>query len=182
MRGFHIFMRALPAILAARPAAHVVIVGGDGVSYGAAPEGSQSWKEQFLSEVRDRIPLERVHFVGRIPYPKFVSLMQATRLHIYATYPFVLSWSMLEAMSAGAIVLGSATPPVVEMIEAGRNGLLYDFFDSEGLARTAIEVLAEPDRFATLGTAARQTIVDRFDLARNCLPAWLRQIDEVAST
>ncbi|MGE0701622.1 MAG: glycosyltransferase, partial [Hyphomicrobiaceae bacterium] len=132
MRGFHIFMRALPAILAARPNAQAVIVGGDAVSYGPAPPGG-SWKAKMLAEMQDRLPMDRVHFVGQIPYQAFISLMQVTRLHIYATYPFVLSWSALEAMAAGAVVLGSATPPVTEVIEHERTGLLYDFFDVDGL-------------------------------------------------
>lgn len=180
LRGYHIFMRALPAILAARPDARVVIVGGDGVSYGARPPEGTTWKERFLGEVQDRLPADRVHFAGQIPYPAFVSLMQVSRLHVYATYPFVLSWSMLEAMSAGALVLGSATPPVTEMIEHGRNGLLYDFFDIEGLARQAIEALAEPGRFTAMRGEARRTIVERYDLATVTLPAWLRCVGDVA--
>ena len=171
MRGFHIFMRALPRILAARPKAHVVIVGGDGVSYGAPPPKGQTWKAIFLAEVADRLPMERVHFVGQVPYANFIALMQISRLHIYATYPFVLSWSMLEAMSAGALVLGSATPPVTEMIEHGRNGLLYDFFDIEALAASAIDALAHPERHAGLRANARRFIAERYDLASVCLPA-----------
>ena len=180
MRGFHIFMRALPRILAARPEAHVVIVGGDGVSYGPAAPNGETWKARFLTEVKDRLPLDRVHFVGQIPYQAFVGLMQATRLHVYATYPFVLSWSMLEAMSAGALVLGSATPPVTEMIEHGRNGLLYDFFDLDSLERSAIAALAEPERFADIRERARRTIVERFDLSAVCLPAWRARIEASA--
>lgn len=179
MRGFHIFMRALPRILAGRPEAHAVIVGGDSVSYGAPPAKGQTWKDIFVAEVADRLPMDRVHFVGQVPYADFVALMQVTRLHIYATYPFVLSWSMLEAMSAGALVLGSATPPVTEVIEDGRNGLLYDFFDVEGLASRAVQALAHPERHAGLRANARRDIVERYDLAAVCLPEWLRCVDRV---
>lgn len=181
MRGFHIFMRALPRILTARPAAHVAIVGGEGVSYGRPPGDGGSWKSKLLAEVGQGLPKERVHFLGQIPYQAFVSLMQATRLHIYATYPFVLSWSMLEAMSAGALVLASSTPPVTEMIEDGRNGLLYDFFDVEGLARRAIAALAEPEKHLELRQQARADVVRRFDLERQCLPEWLATIDAVTA-
>jgi glycosyltransferase involved in cell wall biosynthesis len=180
LRGYHILMRALPAILAARPEAQAVIVGGDGVSYGAPPPKGQSWKQMFLGEVVERLPMERVHFVGQLPYRSFVALMQVSRLHIYGTYPFVLSWSMLEAMSAGALVLGSATGPVTEVIEHGWNGLLYDFLDVDGLAKAAIEALAEPGRHQELREAARRTIVERFDLATVCLPAWLKSVREIA--
>ncbi len=173
-RGYHVFMRALPRILEARPNAHAVIVGGDSVSYGApAPEG-KTWKEIFLAEVRDRLPLERVHFVGRIPYPDFVSLMQTSMAHVYLTYPFVLSWSMLEAMSAGALVIGSRTEPVEEVIRDGENGLLVDFFDQDALVACAVEALAHPERFRDVRHAARRSIVEGYDLRRRCLPQWLK--------
>jgi len=176
-RGYHIFLRALPEVLRARPKARVVIVGGDGVSYGRAPaEGS--WKDIFLSEVGDRLDLSRVHFVGKVPYPDFVRLMQISRAHAYLTYPFVLSWSMVEAMAAGALVIGSDTAPVREVIRPGENGLLVDFFDVAAWSRTMIEALADPARFDPLRRAARQTVLDRYDLHRICLP---QQVDWVES-
>jgi glycosyltransferase involved in cell wall biosynthesis len=169
-RGYHIFMRALPAILKARPEAQVVIVGGDEVSYGAAPKGAKGWKDVILSEVTDRLDLSRVHFAGKVPYPTFVNLMQVTRVHAYLTYPFVLSWSMLEAMGAGALVVGSATAPVQEVIRDGENGLLVDFFDVPGWSGRLIETLADPDRFDAIRAQARRTILSRYDLKSHCLP------------
>ena len=156
-------MRALPAILAARPTAHAVIVGGDSISYGAAAPAGQTWKEIFLSEVRDRIPLSRVHFVGKIPYVDYVSLLQVSAAHIYLTYPFVLSWSMLEAMSAGAPLIASSTPPVLEVVEQDVNGVLVDFFDVDGLAQIAIDVLAHPHKYFDMRKAGRKTIVESYD-------------------
>lgn len=179
-RGYHIFMRALPAILAARPAAQVVIVGGDGQSYGAAPaEGT--WKERFLAEVRGRIDPARVHFTGRIARPRFVALMQVARVHAYLTYPFVLSWSMLEAMSAGALVIASRTGPVTEVITDGENGRLVDFFDVAGWSEAIIAALADPARDAPLRAAARQTILDRYDLRTRCLPRLVQFVEEAAA-
>ena len=175
-RGYHIFMRALPAVLAARPSAQVVIVGGEGVSYGAKP-AKGTWKQIFLDEVRDRLDLARVHFVGNVPYPTFVDLMKVARVHAYLTYPFVLSWSMLEAMSAGALVVGSRTPPVEELISDGVNGRLVDFFDIAGLAAVLTETLAEPRRFMHLRQAARQTILDRYDLETRCLPQLIELVE-----
>lgn len=172
-RGYHIFMRALPAILKARPNARVVIVGGDGISYGAAAPKGQTWKQMFLDEVRDRLPLDRVHFVGKVPYPQFVALMQVSAVHVYLTYPFVLSWSMLEAMSAGAYVIGSRTPPVEEAIEDGVTGELTDFFDTGALAERVIRALAEPDRLKPVRARARASIVAGYDLRTRCLPGWL---------
>ncbi len=162
-RGYHIFMRALPEVLKARPNAQVVIVGGDEVSYGAAPKDAKGWKDLILSEVKDRLDLSRVHFMGKVPYDQFTALMQVSRAHSYLTYPFVLSWSMIEAMSAGAHVIGSATKPVQEVIADGVNGSLVDFFDVPGWSAKLTEALAEPEKFRPLRAAARQTALDRYD-------------------
>ena len=169
-RGYHIFMRALPAVLRARPNAQVVIVGGDEVSYGAAPKGAKGWKEHFLAEVRDDLDLSRVHFMGKIPYPQFVSLMQISRAHAYLTYPFVLSWSMIEAMAAGCHVVASNTAPVAEAITNGVNGTLVDFFDVGAWSAALTQALAEPERYEALRVAARQTALTHYDLRRVCLP------------
>jgi glycosyltransferase involved in cell wall biosynthesis len=169
-RGYHIFMRALPKVLAARPNAEVVIVGGDEVSYGAAPQDAKGWKDVILSEVRDKLDLTRVHFLGRVPYDHFTALMQVSRAHAYLTYPFVLSWSMLEAMSAGALVVGSSTPPVQEVIQHGTNGLLVNFFDLPAWEKTLIGALGNPSAYFDIRRAARQTIVDRYDLRAISLP------------
>nr|WP_152826432.1 glycosyltransferase [Fertoeibacter niger] len=172
-RGYHTFMRALPAVLAARPQAQVMIVGGNEVSYGRAAPDKKSWKDIYLAEVQDRLDLSRVHFLGKVPYAVFTSLMQISRAHAYLTYPFVLSWSMLEAMSAGAHVIGSRTAPVQELITDGVNGTLVDFFDVPGWSAALIAALAEPARFLPLRTAARQTIVQNYDLRSTCLPRML---------
>lgn len=174
-RGYHIFMRALPAVLKARPEAQVVIVGGDEVSYGAAPKDAKGWKEKILSEVRDQLDLSRVHFMGKVPYDQFVALMQVSRAHAYLTYPFVLSWSMIEAMSAGAHVIGSATAPVQDVLVDGVNGSLVDFFDVPGWSAKLTEALAQPEKFLPHRAAARQTALDRYD-QRILLP---RMIDFV---
>jgi glycosyltransferase involved in cell wall biosynthesis len=177
-RGYHIFMRALPEVLAARPEAHAVIVGGDGVSYGQSPPPGKTWKDIFLDEVKDRLDMRRVHFVGQLPYATFIDLMRVSSVHAYLTYPFVLSWSMLEAMCAGAYVVGSRTPPVEEMIEHGVNGKLVDFFDVKAWSAALIEALAERQRFEPLRSAARQTIVDGYDYRRVCLPRMVEFVEK----
>jgi glycosyltransferase involved in cell wall biosynthesis len=179
-RGFHVFMRALPEVLAARPDAQVVVVGGDAISYGIAPKFASSWREALLREVGSRIDLGRVHFLGRVAYPTFRSLMQVTRVHAYLTYPFVLSWSMLEAMSAGALVVGSRTAPVQEVIEDGLNGRLVDFFDIKGWSETLIRALAEPKADDPLRRAARETVLDRYDVSK-CLPAMIDFVEGAAA-
>lgn len=112
MRGYHQFMRALPEILRQRPQAHVVIVGGDGVSYGSPAPLGTSYKQIYLDEVRGQLDMSRVHFVNRVPYDVLVSLLRISAAHVYLTVPFVLSWSLLEAMSLGALVIGSDSEPV----------------------------------------------------------------------
>lgn len=179
-RGYHSFMRALPDVLAARPNAQVVIVGGDDVSYGATAPQGQTWKQIFLDEVKDRLDLGRVHFLGKVPYPQFVALMQISRVHAYLTYPFVLSWSMLEAMSAGAYVVGSRTAPVEELIKDGVNGRLVDFFDIKGWSEALTEGLANPQRFMPLRRAARQTILDNYDLQNVCMPRLVAFVESFA--
>ena len=176
-RGYHIFMRALPAVMKERPDAQVVIVGGDEVSYGAAPKGAKGWKDTFLNEVKDQLDLSRVHFMGKVPYPTFVSLMQVSRAHAYLTYPFVLSWSMLESMAAGAHVVGSDTAPVRELIRDGENGTLVDFFDAKGWSKALVKALARPETFLDLRRAARQTILEGYDLRSVCLPAMVEYVE-----
>jgi glycosyltransferase involved in cell wall biosynthesis len=175
-RGYHVFMRALPAVLASRPNAHVVIVGGDGLSYGTPNPDGVSWKQRFLREVHDRLDLSRVHFVGRIAYDQFLALMQVTRVHAYLSYPFVLSWSMLEAMSAGALVVGSNTPPVAELIRDGENGRLVEFFDVRAWSNVLVDSLSSPDEMLAMRRAGRQAVIEHYDLKRHCLP---RQISFV---
>ncbi|HVZ43703.1 MAG TPA: glycosyltransferase [Ramlibacter sp.] len=178
-RGYHSFMRALPELMSLRPQAHVVIAGGDDTSYGAKPPPGTTWKDVFLKEVAGRIDMKRLHYVGRIPHNVLTQLMQVSAAHVYLTYPFVLSWSTLEAMSCGCLVVGSRTAPVEEVIEHGVNGLLVDFFDPAAIARTVADALARREELAPLREAARRTIVERFDLQSICLP---RQIDLVLRT
>ena len=175
-RGFHIFMRALPEILKQRPNAHVLIIGRDEVSYGSAPKAGGTWREVMLTEVGRHLPMARVHFLGGLPYKDYLRVMQISTCHVYLTYPFVLSWSCVEAMSAGRVVLASRTGPVTEVIKHGKNGLLFDFFDVAALSKQVIEVLAQPEAFVALGVEARKTVVERYDLKSKCLPALLRLI------
>jgi glycosyltransferase involved in cell wall biosynthesis len=167
-RGYHSFMRALPRLFQLRPNARIVIVGGDDNGYGSVPE-TGTWRQKYLDEVRERIDLSRVHFVGKVPHASLIDLFRITRCHVYLTYPFVLSWSMLEAMSSGALVIGSRTGPVEDVIENGENGLLVDFFDPDAIAARIAEVLKAPDAFDPLRARARQTVLERFALER-CVP------------
>ena len=181
-RGYHVFMRSLPELLRRRPLAQVVLVGGDEVSYGTRPADGRSWKDTLIQEVRPRIPdtdWQRVHFVGKLAYEHYLALMQVSRVHVYLTYPFVLSWSLLEAMSVGAAIVASDTAPVKEAITHGEHGLLVPFFDGQALVNRTCELLESPDLRQALGHRARQHIQACYDLQNICLPAQLRWVHEL---
>jgi glycosyltransferase involved in cell wall biosynthesis len=184
VRGYHIFMRALPRILAERPRAEILVIGGDGTSYGAPPPPGKTWKSLFLDEVAEQIDKRRVHFTGHLPYRDYLRVLQVSSAHVYLTYPFVLSWSLLEALSAGCVVIGSDTAPVREVIN-GENGILVPFFDPDQLAERVIEALAYPRQFRSIRANARRTILDQYDLKRTCLPkltAFIHRSESAASS
>jgi glycosyltransferase involved in cell wall biosynthesis len=175
-RGFHTFMRALPALLRERPNARVLIVGTDEVSYGSKPAGGGTWRQVMLAEVGAQLPMERVHFLGRVPYADYLRILQVSACHVYLSYPFVLSWSCVEALAAGCLVVGSRTAPVEEVIQHGDNGFLFDFFDPAALAAQVAEVLDKRATLSALRERARQGVVERYDLQTVCLPQLMRLI------
>jgi len=162
VRGFHIFMRAAEKILQRVPDCQIVVVGGDDISYGPRPKDAAHWREKMLREVR--LDPSRIHFLGRVPYPTYQRVLQVSAAHVYLTYPFVLSWSLLEAMASGCLVIGSDTAPVREVIEHGRNGLLVDFFDVEGIAESLQTILAGSSKYTDLRELARATVLGRYPL------------------
>ena len=178
-RGFETFMRSLPKILSERPAAQILVIGGDGVSYGPRlPEG-QSHRQRLLEEMGSSLDISRVHFLGRVPYLRFLDILHVSRVHIYLTYPFVLSWSMLEAMASGCLVVGSRTAPVEEVITDGVNGLLVDFFSHEEVTERTLEALRDARHHDGLRIAARRTVIERYDLHRVCLPAQINLLEHI---
>ena len=177
-RGFPTFMRSLELILKRRPRACAIVVGGKEVSYGVPlPEG-QNYLDVMLDQVD--IDRKRVYFMDRVPYQKFLSVLQISSAHIYLTIPFVLSWSMLEAMASGCLVIGSDTPPVQELIEHDKNGLLVDFFSPEAIADAVDRVMESKSRLQRIRMDARRTIVERYDMKRVSLPRQLRLIELIA--
>ena len=159
-RGFHTFMRAVPQILAQHPDCEIVIVGGNGVSYGSKPAGFANWRSKMQNEVC--FDAARVHFLGQIPYARYRSLLQVSKAHVYLTYPFVLSWSVLEAMACGCAVIGSDTAPVRELVKDGDNGLLIDFFDVQAIAGKVGGALDGGNALAAMRERAARSVRDGY--------------------
>lgn len=178
LRGFHIVMRALPALLEAVPDVTVLMIGSDGQrGYGKATPDGSTWRAHMARELGRKIDPNRVLFTGKVPHETMIGALSISWAHVYYTYPFVLSWSLVEAMACECLIVGSDTPPLRDAIVNGRNGILHDFFDVGALSKTLIEVCRNPAPYAAMRKAARQTVVERFDQKNVCLPAWLKEID-----
>jgi glycosyltransferase involved in cell wall biosynthesis len=154
-RGFHLMMRTLPHLMRARKDIKVVMVGGDGISYGTGPAQGGTWRDVMMREVGDQLDMERVVFPGRIPYQTYLAMMKRSDAHVYLTYPFVASWSLREALAMGCAVVGSDTQPVREFITDGENGILASFFDPPGLADTVLRLLEDKSLSQGLREKAR---------------------------
>ena len=182
-RGWSSFARALPRIQARRPKARCIIVGRNNGYYGPEPEGGQAgknWRDVFLDEVHEELDFSRIHFLGPVPQNVMRHLMALSRAHVYLTYPSVLSYSPLEAMSTGAPLVGSDTSPVREVIMHGENGLLVDFHDPGQLAEAVCGLLEDESLRERLGRTGRETILHNYDLRQVCLPRWDRVIRGLA--
>jgi glycosyltransferase involved in cell wall biosynthesis len=177
-RGFPEFIESIAYLQERRPNCHVVIVGSDRVCYGKALPNGESYKDYMLKKVP--LDLSRVHFVGSLPYGLYLKVIQASQVHVYLTRPFVLSWSMIESMSTGCLVLGSDTAPVKEVIKDGENGLLADFFSPKQIADRISEVLDHPTRMAELRQKARETALERYSLEQ-LLPCHVQLVKDVAN-
>lgn len=177
-RGFPQFMRVVERLQKERPNLQVLILGNDRVAYGSQKEDGKGLKNWAMTELD--LDMDRTHFLGLKPLGYLRDMMRITTAHIYLTAPFVLSWSMMETMSAGALIVGSATEPVEEMIQQGENGLLVPFFDEDKLFEQVMSVLKNPSEFEPLRQAARQSILDSYSV-RDLLPQYRKLIDDVAS-
>ncbi|QNJ18448.1 glycosyl transferase/ family 4 [Synechococcus sp. A18-25c] len=178
-RGCLTFIRSIPAIQRLCPTVKIVVVGGhEGVSYGQEPPVA-NWRDICLAQIRGHYDESSIHFVGNLDYQSFLSLLKLSTCHVYLTYPFVLSWSLLEAMSVGLPIVGSSTAPVQEVIRDGENGMLVDFFSPDQLAHAVAEILSDREKAIALGRAARETILANYSLER-CVPQQLQLMQLVA--
>ena len=155
-RGFHVFMRSISSICANQPDCHIVIAGGDDVAYGL-PIRHGTYRQNLINELG--IDSNRIHFVGKLPRADYLNLLQITSAHVYLTVPFVISWSMLEAMAMGCPIVASDTPPVKEFLQHERNGLLVDFFSPEEITQSVIQLLNNLKLGEILGENARHHII-----------------------
>lgn len=164
-RGFHEFMDAMRIVLNTRPNTHVVIAGTDRVCYGAKTDGP-SHKEQELE--KGGFDESRVHWVGSLNRGDYQKMLRSSCCHVYLTRPFILSWSMLEAMSFGLPMVVSKTPPCEEVVKHDVNGLLADFRSPYHIAQKIVELLSDREKAERLGKAARETILEKYALIK-CL-------------
>jgi glycosyltransferase involved in cell wall biosynthesis len=178
-RGFPSFMRAAKRVLDRMPDAEIVVAGADGAGYGPLPAEGGTWRARMERELGP--PPGRIHFVGTLGHGAFLDLLKVSSVHVYLTVPFVLSWSLIEALSAGCVVVGSRTPPVEEVIEDGVNGFLADFFDHEAIAGRICDALGRRDRLDELRRRARATVIGRYD-HQTCLPKLERFLTDLAGT
>lgn len=174
-RGFPQLIETISILQQKRPQCHFVIVGKNRVAYGKNLPNGKTYKEAMLEKFP--LDLNRVHFTDLLPYNEYLQVLQASSVHIYLTRPFVLSWSMLEALSTGCLIVASDTAPVTEVIEDGVNGLLVDFFSPEQISDRVIEALDNPEKMAEIRTKARETILERYDLAK-LLPQHLQWVKD----
>ncbi|WP_392477869.1 glycosyltransferase [Nostoc sp. C110] len=174
-RGFPQFIEAVALLQQQRPHCHVVIVGENRVAYGKPLRDGKTYKEVMLEKYD--LDLSRVHFTGWLPDVEYLQVLQASAAHVYLTRPFVLSWSMLEVLSASNLLIGSKTASVTEVIQDGVNGLLVDFFSPQEICDRIAEALNHPEKMAAIRAKARQTILDRYDLAQ-LLPQHLQWIQQ----
>lgn len=174
-RGFPQLIETISILQQKRPQCHFVIVGKDRVAYGKNLPDGKTYKEVMLEKFP--LDLSRVHFTDLLPYDEHLQVLQASSVHIYLTRPFVLSWSMLEALATGCLIVASDTAPVTEVIEDGINGLLVNFFDPQQISDRVIEALANPEKMSTIRTKARETILESYDLA-NLLPQHLQWVKD----
>lgn len=160
-RGFPQFMKMVEKLLKKRPNVHVIIAGEDRICYRGEP-GIKSYKSLMLEKLD--IDLNRVHFVGGLSYVDYLKFLQISAAHIYLTVPFVLSWSILEAMSTECCVIASETKPVLEVIKDNNNGLLIDFFDTNKLLKQVEFTLDNKDKMQEIRQKARQTVLENYEL------------------
>ena len=180
LRGAHVFMRMLPRLFALVPDAHVLMIGADDPGiYGIPPAGGGTWLKALQRELAGRLDPARLHVLPPLPPAQLHRVFSAVTAHVYLTWPFVLSWSLLEAMACEALVVASDTAPVRDVIGHGKNGLLVDFFDGEAMAQRLARICRDPARHDPLRRAARATVVDRYDRERVCEPAWLELVEAV---
>lgn len=176
-RGFPQFMEAMALLLERRSRTHVVVAGSERVCYGGPRSDGRSWKEVMLDKLS--LPQDRLHFTGSLPYGQYRTVLQASSVHVYLTRPFVLSWSAVEAMACGCLMVASDTPPVREVVRHDENGLLADFFSPEDIADKVEQALEDKEQARRLRAAARATAEERYSLAR-LLPIHCRLMTDTA--
>jgi len=160
LRGFDSFMRALPVVMARHPSVRVLVVGDDERGYGAAHPSGRPLRQVMLDELEGQLDLNRLHFLGRIPHPQLIGILQASWVHVYLSYPFVMGWSLLEAMACGCSIVASQGDPVQETIQDGVEGVLVPMDDPNRLSQRILALLNDAELRSRLSVAARRRALD----------------------
>jgi glycosyltransferase involved in cell wall biosynthesis len=164
VRGFDLFLAVAERIARERSDVLFVIAGDERAYYGwdSFHAGGQTFKDWSLTQ--SKIDPSRLVFLGHVPAETLAETLRRSDLHLYLTVPFVVSWSLFNALASGVVVLGADVGPVVEVIEPGVSGLVAPLFDVDAMAETALRVLDDPAGFAPLGRAGRRLIEERYGL------------------
>ena len=176
MRGFPTFMRALPNLQKQHTSAHVIVVGGEGVSYSSKSEDGRSWKMILMEELESELDLERIHFVPRLEHEDLIKIYLRSNLHVYLSNAFVLSWSLTEIMACGTPILGLNNAMMKELVVPGKTGALYQGSE-EGLGQAISDLLHNPDKLRSWGNQARQKIDEEYRLSNS-----MEQLEQILHT
>lgn len=177
-RGFPAFMEAIALLQARRPRMHALVLGEDRSFYGRPPANGRGWKETMLARLKE-LDQARIHFLGTQPPAAYRRVLQAAHAHVYLTVPFVLSWSLIEAMACAAPIVGSDTAPVREVVADRETGLLADLRAPHAIADAIEALLADRALGRQLGARARSVAAERYALAR-LLPQQIAFVEEVS--
>lgn len=178
-RGFEEVMRAISILMQQRPKAHFLIVGNDGVSYGATLSDGKTYKQKMLAELTN-LDHNRLHWFRRLAFEEYIKILSHSMVHIYMTVPFVLSWSFLESMSMGCSIVASRTIPLFEVVEDGKNALFAEFFEPEDIAKKVVYLLDNEELRMELGKNAREFVIKNYDI-KKILPIYEKLIIDVAN-
>ena len=160
LRGLRQMLMAWPLVSQTIPEAQLLLVGGKGQGYSLQRPKGQNHLEDALNNLPDTTNRRTIHCLGRLPYEEMLTLLQCSACHVALSYPYTLSWSVLEALSCGVPVISNPDSPIsVELGDDANKALaLVPFDDIASLSLKTIELLQHPQRARAMGAAGRSWI------------------------